>query len=362
MSLLLAYHDSKRAVVCSDDRGIRFNQAGQAEPVAERIPKFVQAGDFIFASLGRSDVAATLLRGTALMIAAQPQVTIASLGEILPGILKEAFSRRPRRDVSNVPLGVESDGIETALLGFDHDSGRVRAFICASVDDFAPVETTADPYARIFALGAYGPDDHPLLLRLTERMKVAAKMHIPWIASELRTTAGEMHRRYPVAVGQPSYFAALDANGFVSLPENFPPLPSPVPELHHAVHLVTTNKEQALNAAGQFFLGSIMTPRAGAPDTIGNNDGGSGAQSGQLNILLMSASATNGLGGSGILGNGAVTNLPNSVDGDLTTKGTLTVTGNGAGNEAIGAALGSPGNHAPLPDGHSKTSRCLPDE
>lgn len=48
----------------------------------------------------------------------------------------------------------------------------------------------------------------------------------------------------------------------------------------------TTTKTTALNGAGRFFVGSITTPISGAIDTIGNNDGGTGAQSGAtLNII-----------------------------------------------------------------------------
>lgn len=42
----------------------------------------------------------------------------------------------------------------------------------------------------------------------------------------------------------------------------------------------TTVKENVLNNAGRFFTGSILTPADGAADTIGNNDGGVGAQFG----------------------------------------------------------------------------------
>jgi hypothetical protein len=45
-------------------------------------------------------------------------------------------------------------------------------------------------------------------------------------------------------------------------------------------HNATTIKENGLNNAGRFFVGSILTPADGAADTVGNNDGGAGAQSG----------------------------------------------------------------------------------
>ena len=43
-----------------------------------------------------------------------------------------------------------------------------------------------------------------------------------------------------------------------------------------------TNQAIALDATGRFYVGSIYTPVAGGADTTGNNDGGTGAQSGQL--------------------------------------------------------------------------------
>ena len=44
--------------------------------------------------------------------------------------------------------------------------------------------------------------------------------------------------------------------------------------------VATTTRETALQGAGRFLVGSVLTPVAGAPDTIGNNDGGTGAQIG----------------------------------------------------------------------------------
>jgi hypothetical protein len=43
-----------------------------------------------------------------------------------------------------------------------------------------------------------------------------------------------------------------------------------------------TNQAIALDATGRFYVGSIQTPTIGGVDTVGNNDGGTGAQSGQL--------------------------------------------------------------------------------
>lgn len=92
---------------------------------------------------------------------------------------------------------------------------------------------------------------------------------------------------------------------------------------------VTTTKETTLSGAGNLFLGSVITPVATTPDTIGNNDAGAGGQSGSLSLLSFLTP------GSGVTGNGAVANPTNSIDGDLTTFAQLTVTGNSGSNSAV---------------------------
>jgi hypothetical protein len=47
----------------------------------------------------------------------------------------------------------------------------------------------------------------------------------------------------------------------------------------------STTKETALSGSGKFFVGSIPTPGAGSVNTVGNNDGGSGAQDGDTFIM-----------------------------------------------------------------------------
>jgi hypothetical protein len=47
----------------------------------------------------------------------------------------------------------------------------------------------------------------------------------------------------------------------------------------------STVKEDALSGSGKFFVGSIVTPAAGSSSTVGNNDGGSGAENGDTFIL-----------------------------------------------------------------------------
>lgn len=105
-------------------------------------------------------------------------------------------------------------------------------------------------------------------------------------------------------------------------------------------YFATTTKSVALNAAGRFFVGSCMMPRAGAPDTIGNNDGGAAAQLGQITVLSMSVSTPTTTGGGGTITGAAL-----AVDGDLTTFAVLKVTGSTVptGGSAILTLAGPPG-------------------
>jgi hypothetical protein len=105
------------------------------------------------------------------------------------------------------------------------------------------------------------------------------------------------------------------------------------------VYHATTTKETAFAGTNRFFVGSIQTPRAGGPDTIGNGDGGSGAQIGQLNSLSMSIQGA----GTGTVGNGTLSSPFNALDGDLTTAATLQVTGNSGSNSAELTLQGVPG-------------------
>ncbi len=82
-------------------------------------------------------------------------------------------------------------------------------------------------------------------------------------------------------------------------------------------YVATTTKSTALQGAGRFFVGSIVTPAATAPDTVGNNDGGVGAQFGQT-FNAVGGLTTQTLGASSVISN------PNSaIDGDTTTSANL---------------------------------------
>ncbi len=92
----------------------------------------------------------------------------------------------------------------------------------------------------------------------------------------------------------------------------------------------TTTKETAINGSGRFFIGSIRTPVATAPATAGNGDGGSGAQNGQTYLFLYGSAVASALV------NTTANNISNSIDGDLTTFGSLiTVAGGNASGQIL---------------------------
>ena len=345
MSLLLAFHDKTRAVVCSDDRAIKFDQAGEASALPERVPKFVclRLASFalIFAALGRSDVCEKLFRGTARLVTAHPLLKVFELSRQLPGIFQKVFEERQPIDTRDMPLSVAAhyEAIECAILGFDHGAGKMRGFVFQSFsDDFAPVETTEDPWVRIFALGAYGAEEKPIFEQLTRRMKLAHQKQLPWVAAELRDTLAELHRRDPVRIGEPSFYAAFHGSGVVELPSDFPPTPAREQETATAAHRVTTVKETAFFGTTRSFLGSILTPKAGAPDTTGNNDGGTAAQYGMVNVLGF----TNAVAGTAS-GTASITNPGNAIDGDKTTFAAVVANGNGHLNQITLTLSAPPG-------------------
>lgn len=106
-------------------------------------------------------------------------------------------------------------------------------------------------------------------------------------------------------------------------------------------YYASTTKEDAI-ADGVFFLGSCVTPRPGAPDTIGNNDGGGGAENGGADIFLMSSAADRPLGPNST-GNGIINNPENLFDNDLTTFAELVATADGGTNRASVWMSGPPG-------------------
>jgi hypothetical protein len=87
----------------------------------------------------------------------------------------------------------------------------------------------------------------------------------------------------------------------------------------------TTSKATAMASGAAFFVGSIRTPKAGAFDTVGNNDGGTAASlTGMITRFRFSTQSNVG----------AIANPDNANDGDQSTKATLTVNGTGSINNA----------------------------
>jgi len=105
------------------------------------------------------------------------------------------------------------------------------------------------------------------------------------------------------------------------------------------VYQASTSKIAALQGAGRFFVGSILTPVAGGTPTSGNGDGGAGAQTGLVFTVGMNASVPS----SANFGNGAVANPGNAIDGNPTTYCAITVAGNGANNGATLIVSGAAG-------------------
>ncbi len=303
MSLLVAYFDKLRAVVASDDRAV-VEENSTRTPLPGRFPKFrilksAVLGAVVLGFVGRNDLAEKLWAGTERMMSGNPTMSFRDLAESLPQFTRIAFSKRQPLQI------IEGDKLDGLLAGYDRAQGRMRVLVWRSEDDFHVVEPSQDPNARVLALGAFELSNEDALHRLTARMQRAGRMESSWIVDSLRFTVAKLHDMHPLVIGAPSFYAALDRSGSVELPAEFPP-PDSESLLPSAVG--------ARLYAGRFFVGSITTPAAGKPDTIGNDDGGAGAQSGQVN--------THYLGNLGTFlaitpgGNGVKTNEPAMVDGN----------------------------------------------
>jgi hypothetical protein len=84
-------------------------------------------------------------------------------------------------------------------------------------------------------------------------------------------------------------------------------------------YYATLAKTTAISGTGYIFIGSIMTAVSGGPQTIGNNDGGVGAQGGGTNVLLGGATSSTSSGGT-------VTNPSYAIDGNITTYASISAT------------------------------------
>jgi hypothetical protein len=95
-------------------------------------------------------------------------------------------------------------------------------------------------------------------------------------------------------------------------------------------YVATTTKETAIAVAGRFFVGSIQTPQSGALDTVGNGDGGTGAQSGLMTVFSFALGS--GSYAPAQQGNALITNPGNCCDGDRTNYADMAMSGNGQAN------------------------------
>jgi len=118
---------------------------------------------------------------------------------------------------------------------------------------------------------------------------------------------------------------------------------------------VASTKAAVLASSGNMYVGSILTPAAGGPDTIGNNDGGAGAQNGMVITLLMSATNGAALGG-----NGAIANPQNQLNADQVHFSVYTASGNGANNFAGQVLFGPPAISTRYSSANLVIMRALP--
>jgi hypothetical protein len=90
--------------------------------------------------------------------------------------------------------------------------------------------------------------------------------------------------------------------------------------------VATTSKETALAGDGRFFVGSVLTPPSGGNATIGNSDGGAGAQVGFLERFWPTTATT--------YGGGIYTNAALAFDQNTTTYASGALNSAGSQGEA----------------------------
>ena len=101
-------------------------------------------------------------------------------------------------------------------------------------------------------------------------------------------------------------------------------------------YAATTVKATAINGTGRFYVGSIVTPPATGPNTVGNNDGGAGVQVGSTQIFLFGATANNSVAG-------ATTNNPDyAIDGNLADYAEVIGSTSSTGNYTFTLSAPSP--------------------
>ncbi len=215
MSLVLMYHDQKRAVCVSDDLATWAAGPFAHSIATKRHSKFrVLPGGFIIAALGHAGVGNRVFKQLA-------GTTFRDLDAALRLMLPQLWATR-----SSLPAG--TDHFSCALVGFDFSQQRMRCLWYRSLRKFEPREAKA----RVSGDGFWDDSDAPLVQALNDRM--ATSKDPGWIAAELAKGLREIGRRHPGYIGQPGFFAALDAGGMIALPDEFPPVEMEEKQCHQA--------------------------------------------------------------------------------------------------------------------------------
>jgi hypothetical protein len=93
----------------------------------------------------------------------------------------------------------------------------------------------------------------------------------------------------------------------------------------------TTTKSSAISSGVDFFVGSILTPLHGGQNTVGNNDGGTGSQSGFAGNCFASSYVNSGT---------TLVNPANMIDGNTTDYGTISVSNGSSGTLTLAGISG----------------------
>lgn len=334
MSLVLALNQKKFAAVACDGRvSIRRADGGLVAVGEDRYKFRVLAPDIVLAATGSSYV------DERLYVAAEDFVQqrigdenlFAALVEFLPRQLLDLHALAAKC------LGTSYEGTVVELLGFDARERRIRrVFWQACAEKF----NYGDDHEQMSCLG--NEDATPLALDLMvrflgpnpplEKVLPTLKFIIERVAEALPHSVNSNVRSYLIVPGGGALLDGTSRFAATGAGLSYRPLSNPLTAtdagasatvsvaaftqrvagkgdisvssgsvtalsystLYYVYYddanlagggvtfSATTTKENALNAGGRFFVGSITTPAAGASNTIGNNDGGTGVQSGVI--------------------------------------------------------------------------------
>jgi hypothetical protein len=312
MSVITLFHDRTRALAACDDRG---TDGQTKERLPGRICKIAIAGSLLVGAVGRNDLCQRLRGGLEKMLRDHP-MTITSAAGMLPKLLQRMWAERPA--FHGEP---EGDRLDTMITGFDASQDRIRNFVFQSLNGFQQIETTADANNRTVVLGAFDArSESEELLEFTRTVGRGEK-ETGWILKKQRQLIDGLSRMHS-SIGRGSYFAGIDRSGQMTLPAEFPGPPIETASAKQVQH--------ALAEAGRFYVGSITTPMAGQPDTVGNADGGAAAQMGITTVLNFSTATIHS-----VTGTGSITNPQQAIDSDPTTYAAIDFTADGTnGNYA----------------------------